>query len=109
MKAICDVQGISFFPFLQPVLYSKPDRTKEESGLLWSTWRFNNCYEWANEFRNRIRSIENSCGDIYDLSYIFDHEDGIYMDDCHVYEKGNEIIANAIYEVIKDKMGKCLQ
>lgn len=47
---------------------------KDELGLLWFTWR------------------------------IFDHEDGIYMDDCHVYERGNEIIANSIYEVIKDKL-----
>lgn len=104
MKAVCEVQGISFFSFLQPVLYSKPEMTREETGLLWSTWRLNNCYEWANEFRSRIKSTKNLCGDIYDLSHIFDNEEGIYMDDCHVYEKGNEMIANAIYEVIKNEL-----
>lgn len=104
MRAICEVQGIQFFAFLQPVLYSKASRTKEEEGLLWSTWRINNCYEWANEFRSRIKSNEESCGYIHDLSHIFDKEDGIYMDDCHVYERGNEMIAASIYEVIKDSL-----
>lgn len=104
MRAVCEIYGIQFFAFLQPVLYSKKNKTKEELGLLWSTWRLNNCYEWANEFRNRIRPIEDVCEYIYDLSHIFDHEDGIYMDDCHVYERGNEIIANSIYKVIKEKL-----
>lgn len=104
MKAICESQGIPFYDFLQPVLYSKKDMTKDELGLLWSTWRINECSQWANEFRNRIKSAVNSCEYIYDLSHIFDHEDGIYMDDCHVYERGNKIIANSIYEVIKDKL-----
>ena len=103
MRAVCETQGIQFFSFLQPVLYSKTDRTKEESGLLWSTWRLNHTYEWANEFRDRIKSTIDSYEYIYDLSHIFDHEAGIYMDDCHVYERGNEMIANAVYEVIKNK------
>lgn len=104
MNAVCGLQGIQFFSFLQPVLYSKIDRTKEELGLFWSTWRINNTYEWANEFRSRIKSTVDSFDYIYDLSHIFDHEAGIYMDDCHVYERGNEMIAKSVYEVIKDKI-----
>ena len=82
-------------------MYSKLNRTKEEDGIIWSTWRTHNCYDWANEFRNRMINIIDSDELIYDLSHIFDAESDIYMDDCHVYEKGNKIIADYIYEIIK--------
>ncbi|MDE7203521.1 MAG: hypothetical protein K2O91_16875 [Lachnospiraceae bacterium] len=54
---------------------------------MWSTWRIHNCYDWANEFRNRIKKAVDSDEPIYDLSHIFDAESDVYMDDCHVYEK----------------------
>ena len=108
MKVICEGEGINFYGILQPVLYSKLNRTKEEDGIIWSTWRTHNCYDWANEFRNRMINIIDSDELIYDLSHIFDAESDIYMDDCHVYEKGNKIIADYIYEIIKDKLEDCI-
>lgn len=104
MRVICENEGISFFAFHQPILYSKLNMTKEEKGLLWSTWRVNDCYVWANEFRSRIKPIADTYEYIYDLSDIFDNETDIYMEDCHVYEKGNRIIADSIYEIISDKL-----
>ena len=104
MKFICENEGISFFAFHQPILYSKLNITKEEKGLLWSTWRVNECYEWANEFRRRIRPVADRYEYIYDLSHIFDNKTDIYMEDCHVYEKGNRIIAESIYTVISNEL-----
>ena len=37
---------------------------------------------------------------MHDLSYIFDNEKDIYMDHCHVLEKGNQIIAREIIKII---------
>lgn len=104
MKGICESEGIKFLAFHQPILYSKPDLTKEEKGLLWSTWRINDCYKWANIFREKVKAVTTACDYIYDLSDIFDHETNVYMEDCHVYEKGNNIIADAVYRIICDKM-----
>lgn len=104
MKVICESEGINFYSFLQPVLYSKLNRTKEEEGLIWSTWRIYNCYDWANEFRSRIKKTADSEELVYDLSHIFDAESDVYMDDCHVYEKGNKMIAECVYEIIKNKL-----
>lgn len=104
MKGVCESEGIQFFAFHQPILYSKLNISKEEKGLLWTTWRINDCYRWANEFRNRIKAIADTYDYIYDLSDIFDNETDIYMEDCHVYEKGNRIIANVIYEILKDQL-----
>lgn len=106
MKVICESEGIDFYGILQPVLYSKLNRTKDEKGLMWSTWRIYNCYEWANEFRNRIKGMVDSDEALYDLSHIFDSESDVYMDDCHVYEKGNKMIADYVYEIIETKLRK---
>lgn len=104
MKGICESEGIKFIAFHQPILYSKPNLTKNEKGLLWSTWRINDCYKWANIFREKVKAVISACDYIYDLSNIFDNETDVYMEDCHVYEKGNNIIADAVYRVIRDKI-----
>lgn len=104
MRTICENEGISFFAFHQPILYSKLNKTKEERGLLWSTWRINDCCKWAKEFRHRIKPITDIYEYIYDLSDIFDNETDIYMEDCHVYEKGNRIIAESVYKTIRSKL-----
>ncbi len=104
MKSICESEGIKFIAFHQPVLYSKSDLTKDEKGLLWSTWRINDCYKWANIFREKVKAVIAACDYIYDLSNIFDNETDVYMEDCHVYEKGNNIVADAIYSIVRDKI-----
>ena len=39
-----------------------------------------------------------------DWSDLFDHMDGIFIDDCHVNEKGNQIIAERVYCEIEPKL-----
>ena len=39
-----------------------------------------------------------------DLTDIFDDKPEVFFDVCHVYEKGNKVIAEKIYEHIKDEI-----
>ena len=57
-------------------------------------------------FRDKLQSRkrENAYEFIYDLSSVFDDVHDVYMDICHVCEKGNKIIADAIYDVIKNEI-----
>lgn len=102
MKAVCTHEKIQFFSFLAPTLNSKPNKTKQEKGMLWSRWISNDYDKWAHKFRMYIKSVVASCDYIYDLSDIFDDVNDVYMDGYHVFEKGNKIIADSIYKVIKE-------
>lgn len=101
MRLICESEGIRFFSFLQPCLISKQGKTKEEYGLLWSSKNEDKDFDCAEEFRNRMEHIVKNEEGVYDLTTIFDEKTDIYIDECHVFEKGNEIIANQIFETMK--------
>ncbi len=100
MKLICESEQIKFFSFFQPTLFYKESRSKDENGLLWSAVNDNTIYQKAEEFKKRIRQIGEGYDYIYDLSDIFNHEKNIYIDECHVFEKGNQLIADSVFEVI---------
>ena len=55
------------------------------------------------EFRHQADNmrIESEYDYLSDLSAIFDQVGGVYMDICHVNEKGNRIIADEIYKRIQ--------
>lgn len=54
-------------------------------------------------FRKQGKEIVKSHPYIYDLSHIFDEKD-VYMDYCHVWENGNEIVADSIWKVIEPEV-----
>ena len=51
-------------------------------------------------FIENIAKMRTRPGYIYDLSYLFDREEDVYMDVCHVWENGNRIIAKEIKQII---------
>ena len=57
-------------------------------------------------FREYIREKTDLPDYIYDLSHIFDWETDVYMDICHVWEKGNRIIAKEIAKVVLPEVRK---
>lgn len=59
-------------------------------------------YKIANQFRDKAEKITNSHSYIYNLTHIFD--DDVYVDIAHVYDNGNEIIADHIWNIIKDSI-----
>lgn len=106
MQAVTSLRGIRFLSFIQPSRLimggSKVDR-----------WRFSHISFWLEgylkpylDFKREIqdRRIEDSHEYITDLTGIFDDNPEVYMDAVHVYEKGNEIIADAIVGTIYEKI-----
>lgn len=108
MYAIASERNISFFSFCQPWFISKKINTVRERSLLLSMQRgiAHNFAEGA--FRNYMSQMTELPAYIYDLSHIFDHESDVYMDICHVWEKGNEIIAKEIEKVILPQLNESL-
>lgn len=106
MKEISIYKKIKFFSFLQPMLSNKK-RSKHEEEIYISSREFfeQNLYN-SISFRKEIEKIQtiNPHNYINDLSHIFDNYSDIYMDICHVYENGNEIIADSIFNIIKDEI-----
>ncbi len=106
MHAIAQSKGIKFLSFLQPMLCSKKkcSLTSGEKTIIRENTIWNK--EYVSEqmkFRRlaKERGIEELYDYMYDLSDLFDEED-VYIDDCHVHESGNKIIADKIWEKVKD-------
>lgn len=106
MHAIAQSRGIKFLSFLQPMLCSKKkcSLTSGEKTIIRENTIWNK--EYVSEqmkFRRlaKERGIEELYDYMYDLSDLFDEED-VYIDDCHVHESGNKIIADKIWEKVKD-------
>lgn len=106
MYAIAVNRKIPFFSFMQPMLFTKKNLDWHSRTILQTMLFHGNndkFMKYAKEFRSRAGEIVKSHGYIHDLTNIFDDED-VYMDIIHVYEKGNEIIASRIWNIIKDEV-----
>lgn len=104
MNAICKENGILFYAFLQPMLASKYKRDKKEEEIFLQCWPAYTCNREADMkfFRERMsnKKIKEENSYIFDLSHIFDNTTDVYMDHCHVFRKGNEMIADEILKKI---------
>jgi len=109
MKCFSDIHGFKFLCFLQPNLLSmEKEKIRQDDKEYLLNRSFMGKYgitpemysQNAMEFRKRIKSDKNKTW-LFDLSTIFDDDiDGIYLDAIHVSEKGNEIIAQKILEIM---------
>lgn len=112
MYAVTSIHGISFYGFLQPMLASKKGKTRLEKNILLSqrlvdfgekrtaNMRADDKFRDYMQERNVLATHEY----IYDLSHIFDNTNDIYKDICHVYEKGNQMIASEICKCISGEI-----
>lgn len=100
MYAIANERGIAFLSFCQPVLYSKKRKSLREKNILLSMYNRSISNDMKGSFRECIRQKKDLPEYIYDLSHIFDGKSDVYMDWCHVWEKGNRIIAEEIKKII---------
>lgn len=55
-------------------------------------------------FYCKVKSWVEKTNYMYDLTDIFDNKRDMYYDYSHATDEGNEVIANAIFEIIVDKM-----
>lgn len=111
MNAIVQMTGGCFYGFLQPMLASKNGRTRQENNKLLNVRLKEFDVNGMNGREDSVfrrymmdRKVEQTYDYLYDLSHIFDDIDGVYIDLCHVYEKGNRIIASEIYSRISGKI-----
>lgn len=102
MHAIASEHNIRFFGFCQPVLSCKKGITDEEKNILLSMPGGRVDFWVSDYFRGDLESGEDIPEYLYDFTSIFDDVDNVYMDVCHVNEKGNRIIANRVKEIIYD-------
>lgn len=109
MKAICDIKGVTFVNFF----YCHAGMCDVKS---LSAEDREPCYHYrafmknvkgrkiANQFyrnvKGRLREWQ------YDHTELFRNTPGVYIDAIHVNEKGNKIIADDVYEVIKPMIQK---
>lgn len=108
MYAISRENNIEFLAFCQPELSSKRGKTIQEKNMLLSAPTDYILKHIKEGFRNCIEKTFQLPDYIYDLSHIFDSETDVYMDSCHVWEKGNQIIAEEIVKVVLPKIEKCV-
>ena len=106
MHTLSASRNIEFFAFMQPMLYTKKTLDSHSKTILYQTplYHKQSFMQTACRFRKYAKEIEQKYGYIYDLTYIFDDVD-VYMDISHVYESGNKIIAEHIWNAIKEKVG----
>lgn len=106
MHAIAELNNSSFISFLQPILGSKKQYTKKEQIMLreFDAVHLNIFSHKSREFRDNAKAFKD-IPYIYDFSDIFDNVE-VYYDECHVYEEGNQIIADKIYEILNETVFK---
>lgn len=106
MHAVSQTKDIAFIAFAQPTRNNMRNSKGIDEWLLSSAvfW-IEDCAEPSRMFREEIegQKIEENYDYIYNLTGIFDDRPDVYMDSCHLYEKGNEIIADQILHVIGEK------
>lgn len=103
MYAIATQKKIKFYSFFQPMLSSKKEKSEYEKNIVVSVRGMK--VKKQQSFREYMSKASDIPDYIYNLSHIFDGQDDIYMDICHVWEKGNEIIAEEIKKIILPGIG----
>lgn len=92
MKSVCDGYGADFIGILQPQNF-----LSEEKEAI----RRNRHYPEAKEL-----VAEENKDWLIDFTNIFDGEDNVFYDFCHVYEKGNKILEKRILPYVLKCMKK---
>jgi len=96
-QAITETNGGRFVAILQPVSYLSDTRLDHLTPGAYDA-------EFAKQYSAvypLIRSYASAAGiNFFDLSHVFDHDEFIYIDFCHVSPNGNEYMAEALATII---------
>lgn len=101
VEKLSRVYGFKYSFFWQPVLFIVTSKTNEEILSLDSKNKeLEKIYFYTYTLADRLNKSR-----FYNLSHLFDKKTETYfIDYCHVGEKQNQIIADEIFEVIKDEL-----
>ncbi|MCI8378536.1 MAG: hypothetical protein HFH72_08445 [Lachnospiraceae bacterium] len=119
IHGVCDALGIRHRAFLQPLLFNKKVFLDSDADIavLWNAFyhrgkgryvgvnaplSFTAILENVENFEEEGKNFQESW--LESLTDLFDQEDNVYMDYCHVYEKGNQIIADKIFDKISKEI-----
>lgn len=118
MHSICVGEGIVYKAFLQPVLQNKRKYFEEDGEVaILSNWLFDSskgeyvlcndnledCDYDIDQAKDFMRCAEEKSDSWFcNLSSLFDNVGGVYMDACHVYDKGNYLVAKKIFDELKE-------
>lgn len=106
MHLICEGYGIKYISVLQPNFYNQVENLggKSDKEILMHMGL-------SDKYRNEMkRFFDERDHDkwhpnwLKDLRTIFHGIDNVYYDTCHVWEKGNEIIADKMLEFVKESL-----
>ena len=95
MKAVCEAEGAQFISVLQPFnVYMENPSLREE--LLFVAEPHRPGEEYLSEIRK---------DDFYlDLSGLFHHKEGMFIDNCHYSDEAAEILAEILFNEIRSRM-----
>ncbi len=98
MKMISEFYGAKFYSFLQPANIAKPNSTLFETVM----HEKRDMLENTRIYREMTRKEKDS---VYiNLIDRFDGEKGMYIDYCHYSDKGNEMLAEIVFQYIQEGM-----
>ena len=105
MQAVCCEFGIRFISILQPLLGAKgTGYSADEREIILNTIANNPSVDYMGRGKDFSESVKRKMYEyywLYDFSQIFDESEDIWIYKCHVNEKGNQIIAQKVWEVVR--------
>lgn len=101
MNAICCEFNIRFYAFLQPMIGSKKENLSQREWELVINGE-PDILDRTELFLTNVKELlkEQKVNYIHDISDLFDKNESVYIDGCHVTEEGNRMIADRIFETI---------
>ncbi|MCM1500677.1 MAG: hypothetical protein NC124_19620, partial [Clostridium sp.] len=99
--AVAEAFNIRYFCFLQPCLIEKRKKwSLQEKEVYLNSGKTDFYFRTINDFY--IKAVNYKAPFFHNITNLFDSAGDVYLDECHVNEKGNEIIAEYIGTFIKD-------
>ncbi len=104
MKSICAEENITYIGIFQPNILTKKHLSPKEC-LIYPVSGVEEYESFFYEMHETVKEFAK-CNDwMHDLTGVFDDiRETIYLDRCHVNSCGNQIVANAIYDIVNKEI-----
>lgn len=113
MYAICKERNIRFFSVLQPLNGMGRRDLTDNDGILLSNLKGEmveqtlSRFDFYSQYYRAIREINGDNPFFYDFTSVFDRETGqIFFDTVHFSDKGQRIVAEALFKLIMEDSRK---
>lgn len=100
MHGICKEFGIKFISVLQPNFFLL-DKMDEVEFDICHLGPYKEVLSKIRKFYSTVHKYMSDFSWMYDFTHLFDNNDKVFIDACHVYEEGNRIIAQEICKVLQ--------